>query len=256
MIRGGDDPVYRKLYAKLYNLDPSAGPAPPGLCEVQPTPLRGVKRSLPSWSVWTNKYESSILMLQVLTDGEPDSWGTAFVLDRDLLATAGHNLDGRRVQLLDANESPVQPTRTQHKNITGGEDWGLLEVDLSGFDSVRGLPTQERIPLVGEEIAAIGYPSVSGRHTTLSTCVGTIESTPESYRTPVRFLQVSFAHIGGMSGSPVIDRRGYVVGIVVENVWWKPAGDTPPVPSGQVLPIGYVTAFRRAEFDTRARQTV
>ena len=44
-----------------------------------------------------------------------------------------------------------------------------------------------------------------------------------------------------MSGAPLVDGRGYVLGIIVESVFHKPEnGDVPAVPYGQAIPIGYL----------------
>lgn len=49
--------------------------------------------------------------------------------------------------------------------------------------------------------------------------IGIVESLPTDYSKEKRFIQVSFQSGGGLSDSPLIDERGLVVGIMIENIF-------------------------------------
>ena len=98
--------------------------------------------------------------------------------------------------------------------------------------------TQERLPMVGEEIIALGFPDVPSRHVSLVMHVGRIESVMRGYR-DARYLTVSFTSGPALSGAPLVDANGYCVGVMIENTFLKPEEDAPHRPYGQAIAIGH-----------------
>lgn len=244
MIRGEHDPVYRRFRAKLHFIDPEMAPPPIKVGHVHSTRLRGTSRREANWESVVERCRASVFQLQVdkMRDGKfaPTTFGTAFAYKRNVLATAGHNLENANVRVGMPFATDVAPTGTKHRNVLGSTDCGVIRVPRGLAPQVRAMPTQERIPEVGEEVAAIGYPYVPRREPGLVMLVGTVTAISRSYQNE-QFIQVSFHTGGGLSGAPLVDRRGYVLGIIVESVFHKPDhDDTPAVQYGQAIPLGYL----------------
>jgi len=53
-------------------------------------------------------------------------------------------------------------------------------------------------------------------------------------------IQVSFQSGGGLSGGCLIDRRGFVIGIMTENIYNMGANNIPNRPYGQAIPVEYL----------------
>ena len=244
MVRGKHDPVYRRLRAKLHFVDPENAPPPIKVGDVEGTPIRGTSTRTVDWQRVMSRCRPSICLLQVdkTRDGmfAPNAFGTAFGHKHNLLATAGHSLENADVRIYMPLPEPVAPEATKHRNVMHGIDCGLIQLPQRLAHRVPALPTQERIPEIGEEVAAIGYPYVPNRGIALVMQVGTVSALMRSYKNEL-FIQVSFHTGGGLSGSPLVDRRGYVLGIMVESLFHQPKdGENPPVPYGQSVPIGYL----------------
>lgn len=244
MVRGKHDPVYRRLRARLHFIDSEKAPPPIKVGHIGPTPLRGNRGSRFGWERIMDHCRQSVCFLQVdkSRSGQfaSNTFGTAFCFKRDLLATAGHNLQDANVRVDMPFVEPVAPRATKHRNVVGGVDCGMIMLPRPLSQRLPPLSTQERIPEVGEEVAAIGFPYVPHRHTALVMHVGTVSALVRSYQNEL-FIQVSFHTGGGLSGSPLVDRRGYVLGIMVESVFHKPEDiEVPAVQYGQAIPIGYL----------------
>jgi len=78
------------------------------------------------------------------------------------------------------------------------------------------------------------------RDTTLVMHTGIVEALPVAYAEGLRFIQVSFQSGGGLSGAPLIDKRGFVVGVMAENIFREENGPVPQRPYGQAVPIEYL----------------
>lgn len=263
MVRGKDDPVYRRLATKLAFIEEKH---PPDSGGAGPSPMRG----LPTGAVvWQRVYERLRKHLYVLhvsrsstADFSADAFGTAFAYDRDELATAGHNLDVGDIRAEDLSRPGdlIAPMSVKLRNDPLGLDCGLVRLPPNPSRTWPGqIPTQERIPEVGEEVAAIGYPRVGLRQTEPVFYPGVVSSLVRNLGNDVQFIQVSFRHEPGLSGAPLVDKRGYVLGIVVENVEQKaePREDAErnqveqprgSVEHSQVMPIGYLHRLRHDEW--------
>ena len=97
-------------------------------------------------------------------------------------------------------------------------DMAVLQASLPASWDAMVIPTQERLPQIGEEIAALGFPDIAFRVPDLVLHVGRIESIARGYRGG-RFITVSFPSGPGLSGAPLLDANGYCIGVVVENTY-------------------------------------
>ena len=223
MVRGKNDPTCRRIRKRLHAINPTNYTPPCKLTDSSPTPLRDTPRTWKGWNSIAEKYSKSIMHIQVDCNGTPMG-GTAFMISKNLLATAGHNLDEGKVSAADIEDTERQLRKSHYLNRPGGIDAGLLELPNGFKASDIYLPSQARLPEPGEELAAIGFPHVPLRHPALTVKVGYVESIRRSYYdNDACFIQMSFQSPVGLSGSPLIDKRGFVVGIVVENTFEQPA---------------------------------
>ena len=126
-------------------------------------------------------------------------------------------------------------------------DIGIIKLTGGQRESNTYIPTQSRLPEIGEEVAAIGYPVLPQRDTTLVMHTGIVESLPTDFSQKKRFIQVSFQSGGGLSGSPLIDKRGLVVGIMIENIFQETDKNVPDRPFGQAVPIEYLYRYVNEE---------
>ena len=70
---------------------------------------------------------------------------------------------------------------------------------------------------------------------------GIIQANPQSYNGQDTSLIVSCAIYGGMSGGPVVDRFGKLIGIVMEETFTQPNGDLPAIVERHVVPVSYLS---------------
>lgn len=231
-IRGRRDPVYCKLRNAAHSIDES-------FVERADTPLP--YRLLPGsaradrWTRQLRRLRQYVFLLEVRKRNGDIGNGTAFVLGKHSLATAAHNLRGQ--------VSVHSPTGTIAATVTRIHQLGAELIDaalIPHASGVRGIPFDRRIPDPGEEIAIVGYASMPRRQPSLGVYAGIVESTNTDYAGTRTFIQVSVPAGGGLSGSPVVDSRGMLVGLVIESVFEDTQPDVPHREYCTVLPVKYV----------------
>lgn len=138
--------------------------------------------------------------------------GTAFtVLPAGLLATALHVVD-------DAQEISVvlsDGTRYQADVVAANSDFDLAALRISRTE-LRALPLASPTSIrQGEEVVVVGYP--------LASTLGNYEMTVtrgvvSAIRSQTGLIQVDAAMNPGVSGGPVINLRGEVIGVAVHGL--------------------------------------
>jgi RNA-directed DNA polymerase len=239
MVRGDDDHAYRRL-ARRFNRVASAPIRIKPLKDARSSKLRSAPTN---WDSWISKYREAVFLLRFNNKAGDECCGSAFHIGGGILATAKHNVIGEDGYSLSAHQIKV------------GEQW--QEVELVGpepplndspdicalrapeISMVTAIPTELRIPELGEEVLAIGFPTIPLRSPTLVAHVGWVEALPVAYRTEQVFIQVSFQSGGGLSGGCLIDRSGHVLGVMVENVFMGQDPKVPQRPYGQAVPMEY-----------------
>jgi RNA-directed DNA polymerase len=244
MVKHPVDPVCRRLHWTLHDLDSAEITEPISLDQLPSAPLRGCPGRFRGWQNIVRRYENSVDFVKVTTPDGREEIASAFVVAADLMATAGH-VAGCADLSVGFSDVPLRPKRRYYISVEGGRDIGLLYFEGTPFKGHTPLQSQYRLPEIGEEVVAIGYPRVAGRDTTLVVHSGTIEALPIGYRGRDRFIQTSFQSGGGLSGGPILDKRGFVLGLMVGNAYLKAAdSDSPVRPYGQAIPIEYVQRLR------------
>ena len=94
-----------------------------------------------------------------------------------------------------------------------------------------------------EPIAAIRFATLPQRLPVFVSYSGQVEARSVAYSNATAYIQVSLPGAGGLSGSPVINRAGRVIGIVVQSVFEETEPDVPNREFLTVLPIGYATSI-------------
>jgi hypothetical protein len=231
MVRGRTDPIYVKLRRQLHELDPALIGRPPQPLPRSRSSLRGIGRD-PGWTRWYQRLGQGVFQLEILTDEGVKS-GTAFAYDTNHLLTAAHNLVGEVRALLPSGALTVIDSQVHPEYQSRGVDCALVRAQ-HGATTLRRHP---HLPAPGDALAVIGFASIPRRHPSLGIYPGTVESINEHYHgTPL--IHITVASVGGLSGSPVINAAGQVMGLVIESTFEQTASGVPAREFCTVLPIG------------------
>lgn len=226
MIRGEQDHLYQKLLQSASKIPAIKLPTVLPLADRQSQPIRWRSRRPPDWSLWARKYNNSIFRLKCeCRASNKEGYGTAFLIDKHRIVTAGHNAiihpgekDLRDLSLCDPWVAKYAVSITHAEYALNRNDLAIGTV-LFGPES-NGLPirTQNRIPELGEEIMALGYPTIPMQNICFVVHVGRVEAILTNGH-GFRYIAVSFASGPGLSGGPLIDAHGYCIGVMTENTY-------------------------------------
>ena len=242
MVRGKEDFLCRRLSRKFNRLfDGSIS-----IAKIEKAKSCKLTNSVPkvnAWNVWVSKYESQVHLLEFKINGDTHA-GTAFHVGNSIFATAGHNVSKENGEQHQSICFPLEDVENEIEVVScllgGNPDFDLAALKVKGLSLKKHIPTQCRLPEVGEEVCALGFPRISQREPCLVAHVGVIEALPVTYKGDQRYIQVSFQGGGGLSGGCLIDKAGFLIGIVVQNVFMGSEGaDVPQKGYGQALPIEY-----------------
>ncbi|MEM9790502.1 MAG: serine protease [Planctomycetota bacterium] len=172
--------------------------------------------------------------------------GTAFVVGSRTLFTAGH-IANSGVKCVYYDDERLVPDKTHYLNDTKlGLDVAVLEFASNRFSLSRPMQVSFRLPELGEQVAALGFPTVPKRDSAIVMHIGHVESLTMNFYQNCRFIQTTFQSGGGLSGSPLVDESGSVIGIMTETVFLKGMdGQVPSRPYGQAMPVEYAAILRR-----------
>lgn len=274
MVKGENDAAYRKLAAQLHALEPALIKAPVPLEAEPPTtfepqaattaqdlriePPISMGGADQTWQTLYQRYKDLVFHSETKRPGFSPMGGTTFYWMRDVLATAAHNLAGELfVSPPLAEDQPVTDF-VEHDLARSGVDVALLRLP-SGTLHQKRFPVRFELPDPGEQLAALGFPAIPRRQPTLGIYPGTVESVATDYSGQVYSIQVTIELAGGISGGPVIDRAGNLVGLAMEQTFNRPRrrakddddeDDIPPERSFRhVLPVRYLM-----QLSSRTRQ--
>jgi len=233
MVRGEKDRLYRRLHNQLHGLDSTLIP--------YALPIKPATRGGPSdavWTQWAARYEHSIFQVEVRNAGVI-SGGTAFAYKRGLLATAEHVIVGDlAVEAPHLNKTSIKRISV-HPDVVTGYDVAVLHLP-GASPHMPYIPIDINIPERGEPIAVLGYPAVPLRLPTLVVAEGIVEAMVSDLRGQLQYIQISANLAGGMSGAPVINVAGSVIGIVSEQTFEQTAAGVPARAFHQALPVKHI----------------
>jgi len=238
MVKGDADPVYRKLRKELHRVRPGL------VNDVPDLPEPSQDESIPPhvlWKVLFSETKSRVLQLEVQEAGDLHG-GSAFILSDGIVVTAAHNIVGDVTIYYNDEAIAVPPdAMTLHPRYTeSGQlaDIAVLmipSIKISKPIKIRSQPGQE-----GEEVAALGYPVFPLRQPSIAMKDGIIEAEAPSFDGRDTSFVVSCDISGGMSGGPVIDRQGTIVGVVFEKTFNQAADGLPGDVARHVVPARYL----------------
>jgi S1-C subfamily serine protease len=195
------------------------------------------------WKLVYSQRPPNVLQLEARHGPGEVSGGSAFVFADGLIATAAHNVVKGDIMIWDPNgdEILVPP-----ESITFHSRWDENSLADVAILSVPGLKAPIHLDLrkqpvqIGEEIAAFGFPILWGHEPPLAIKAGIVEAAPRSYDGKDRSMIVSCGISGGMSGGPVVDRFGALVGIVMQQSIHQPNPNLPAEVELHILPVYYL----------------
>ena len=156
------------------------------------------------------KYKSSVLVVLAFDkSGMPNSVGSGFYFEDDLIATNAHVVkDASRVLLRTiGSDSPFEALEIAH--ISYGLDLALLRVSRRGVP----IPVSSAAGLeVGEKVVAIGNPR--GLEGTVSEGIVSAIRNVEEFK----MLQITAPISPGSSGGPVFSDIGTVIGVATSTL--------------------------------------
>lgn len=174
-----------------------------------------------------DKFKDSVLPVIVETKNRAPSIGTAFIIGKNKIVTAKHCIDKRDVSKFQIQYKgmAVQINQICYPKLSEESDIAIIHVEESSLPNARPFLFQE--PHVLDEILTLGYPPIPGFdaiqfaevgtiNTFLKSSVGNIVGEGESYLDKTPHFLINARVKGGNSGCPIINKSGYVVGILNE----------------------------------------
>lgn len=196
------------------------------------------------WATWFEHYRQLVFQLEVKTPSGTTAGGTVFAWKNEWLATAAHNLGNDVRVYASGNQADATAVAhaIPHPNANGGHgvDAALVKLPAGTLNFTRGIPLRTKPITPGEEVAALGFPNIPFHNSSLSIMAGKVESLATTYNGSHETIQVSIDFSGGVSGGPVIDRDGNLVGIVIEATTENAGAEVPGKKFRNVLPASYL----------------
>jgi serine protease Do len=173
-----------------------------------------------------NKFKTSVLPVLRFPENEKLDIGTAFYLLTStgmFLITAAHCILGKeKIQILNDKQEPIIPEKIY---VSPNEKIDIAALKISSLE--KGVfPFWLGESEILEEVLIMGYPPIPGFDAFLVSDTATINSElksssgkllgeEQSYLNSLDFMLINARVKGGNSGSPIINKYGYVIGILV-----------------------------------------
>lgn len=219
MVKGADDPLYRKLYTAAERLE--ARDIGFWRRDSESRLFRPLKPKLPALlrhllpAVWVIETESD--------------QGTAFSVADGLFVTCAH-CTGEKMRLVDPRDSSsTWPLAFVAKNDE--EDWAIVSLATAGLKH-RSLPIDLTEPDLNSPIHVVGFPDFAPG-STLVVRPGNLIARQKRFGQMVYMADCNI--LPGNSGGPVINDRNQVIGIAARGP--RPDEDN-PTQMNWVIPIG------------------
>lgn len=233
MVRGKNDPLYRKLLLKYFSL--TGGNA-------RPIRMQTVNH-LRTWrdAIWVietdlDLAEESGEDLSNM-DGESLAQGTGFFLEEYGFVTCAHVADAPYLVAYQP-ERPHHRYRATIRSIDRVNDLAILSIPTDApHEFVASRATVRR----GEPVQVLGYP-YHEEACTLSATDGHVTAIRGDGTRADRYY-LSSAIVSGGSGGPVVDLRGRVIGVAIKGGRFE--AEAPHVGRNTAVAVGLLEDIRR-----------
>jgi len=158
-----------------------------------------------------------------LVDAEGDESGATGFFCADFpgwVATAAHVVDERHklINLTDEYGRLICAEHLDVERVTGGDlDLALIRCETPAGISALRIEWDGTVARELDEVIVAGYPYISFHKPALVVSRGEIASFPFLRSGERRSLRISRVTEPGFSGAPVIDTRGFVIGVVEQE---------------------------------------
>ncbi|HWW16833.1 MAG TPA: serine protease [Candidatus Dormibacteraeota bacterium] len=174
------------------------------------------------------KYRNAIVHIIVGEPNGEESGGTGYFWADfpNHLITAAHVLDGRTVKRIeDSSGNVLELTRGPIRVGPGDLDLATLECDMpSGTEPIR-VEWNPDSAAPGAGLIVFGYPRIAFHLPSLYQSRAELHSIARRYPSSRESLIISSTTHPGCSGGPVMDLRGFAIGVIEqENVLEQRAG--------------------------------
>jgi hypothetical protein len=167
----------------------------------------------------TKKYMAAVVHIIVEDAEGQEAGGTGFFAadPRDRIVTAAHVVSGRRIKRIDDRLGNQLPFRDGRTMAPGDLDLATIECGMpSDVEPIR-VELEENAASLGAELIVFGYPKVASHMPSLYTSKSELHSIPKRYPSPRDSLIISSTTHPGCSGGPVIDLRGFAIGVIEQE---------------------------------------
>jgi hypothetical protein len=176
----------------------------------------------------SKKFSTAVVHIIVSGLNNEESGGTGyFCADYpDQIITAAHVLSGRTVKNIRNRFGDEIPLTGGDVRIGGnGLDLAALQCRMpAGIEPIR-VEWNQGAAAPGAGLTVFGYPKIALHFPSLYQSTAELHSIAEKYSSPRRSLIISSTTHPGCSGGPVLDLRGFAIGIVEqENTLEQKAG--------------------------------
>jgi RNA-directed DNA polymerase len=253
MVRGKNDRVYLNLLTRARTIDHSIAQ----LSEATVEPVGDDSIRDVVWSELVKEHSSRIYLVEVkekvtaemeideklvLVERERISCGTAFSIGPQEIATCAHVIENGEISIYFSDE----PTSVQKDDFKlhgrGSRIIDAAKMKSMSFPSAEAIsvrPPSEPVEM-GEQVVVFGYPRLPGAQPKLCVSEGIVRTVTTDYTGTVEIPFLTNSIPPGMSGGPVLDRRGRLVGIAMENGLEQMEDGKPPVPMPRIVAIKYI----------------
>jgi len=194
------------------------------------------------------RYIGSVFLIEVVKNDGTISNGTAFLIRNSTIITCRHCLEDIKSWKIHFNTDTSIEGDQFIINSHAVRDVCILkfrsETMTKLFEGLNPFPVNMAEPNPGCEVVTIGYPRVAYRQPTALIEAGSFMGMTRDYKN-LEYITVSNKIRGGCSGGPVLNKTGFVIGIITELTENSP--DTSANNAQQIGDtIGHATPIRYA----------
>ena len=166
----------------------------------------------------SKKYRSAVVHIIVEgRDGESGGTGFFWADHANQIVTDAHVVRDRKIlRIEDCYRNPIRFDNGAVRIPSDDLDLAVLECEMPG--SIEPIKVEWRLEAAapGVKLIALGYPKIALHHASLSQSSAELHSISQKYSSSRDSLLISGTQ-PGYSGGPVIDLRGFAIGVIEQE---------------------------------------